>query len=578
MHLGWFVRAATLLALLLVACTPAAAPRTGEAPASSGGAPVPAASGQPGRTLVATIRVEPTMLASRLGQGGGATLTTTRRMFNAYLAIFDQRGEPQPYLAAQLPRLNTDSWRVFPDGRMETTYTLRPNLTWHDGQPLTAEDFVFSWRAYASPALGLAHAAPISLMDEVLAPDPLTVTIRWNAQHAKAGILTEEFPPMPRHILEAQLQTMAPEAFAALPFWTNQYVGAGPFRVDRWEPGAYMEATAFDRHVLGAPRIERMRLLFISDSNAALANMLSGEVHYAPEDSAIRFQQALTLQSEWKQRNGGSVLIKPDLWRSTFVQFHPERLQTPGLADVRVRRALAHTIDTNGINDAMFEGQGIMADVPFIPKTMGYYPAVESAAVKYPFDPARAQALLAEAGYTRGSDGVWASPTTGRLSFPLLTGATPQNETEMSVAAAGWRQVGFEVAETIMPAAQAQDGQARSVFPGLSIISIPLGEEGLADAGSVSLPGPENRWTGRNRGSWTNPEFDRLADAFKRTLDQQQRVQQIAQMVRIFTEDVPNISMYFSPTPVAHVAALTGPQNVDPAAETAWNIHQWEFR
>jgi ABC-type transport system substrate-binding protein len=173
---------------------------------------------------------------------------------------------------------------------------------------------------------------------------------------------------------------------------------------------------------------------------------------------------------------------------------------------------------------------------------------------------------------------VWASPTAGRLAFPLLTGATSQNESEMAVVAAGWRQVGFEVNESVMPAAQAQDGQARSVFPGLSIISIPLGEETLAAAGSVSLPGPENRWTGRNRGSWVNPEFDRVAEAFTRTLDQQQRVQQIAQMVRIFTEEVPNISMYFNPTPIVHVEALKGPQNVDPATDVAWNIHQWEFR
>jgi ABC-type transport system substrate-binding protein len=148
----------------------------------------------------------------------------------------------------------------------------------------------------------------------------------------------------------------------------------------------------------------------------------------------------------------------------------------------------------------------------------------------------------------------------------------------MAIVGAGWRQVGFEVNESVMPAAQAQSGEARSTFPGLSIISIPLGEETLAAAGSVSLPGPENRWTGRNRGSWINPEFDRLADAFIRTLDQQQRVQLIGQMVRIFTEEVPNISMYFNPTPIVHVAALKGPQTVDPATDVAWNIHQWEFR
>lgn len=202
-----------------------------------------------------------------------------------------------------------------------------------------------------------------------MAPDPVTVTIRWKDQHAGAGALTEQFPPLPRHKLEAPFQTAVGDAFAANPYFTTEYVGAGPFRLDRWEPGAYLEASAFSRHVLRAPKIERVRLVFISDSNTAMANMLAGEVHFAPEDSAIHFQQALTLQQEWGP-TGGSFLIKPDLWRSVFAQLHPERLATPALTDVRVRKALAFTMDKEGLNQALFEGQGFMADVPFIPKTV----------------------------------------------------------------------------------------------------------------------------------------------------------------------------------------------------------------
>jgi peptide/nickel transport system substrate-binding protein len=277
-------------------------------------------------------------------------------------------------------------------------------------------------------------------------------------------------------------------------------------------------------------------------------------------------------------RNGGSVLIKPDLFRATWVQFRPEVLTTPGLADVRVRKALALTIDKQGINEGLFEGQGIMSDVPFIPNAVSYFAAIEPLVMKYPADPNRAQTLLTQAGYTRGADGVWASPTGGRLAFGLLTGASSQNESELSILGAGWRQAGFDVNESVMPAAQAQDGQARSSFPGLSTISFPLGEETLAAASTVGIPRPENRWTGRNRGSWSNPEFDRFADAFTTTLDQQQRVQLIGQLVRIFTEELPGIPLYFSPTPIVHAAALKGPQNVAPATDIAWNVHEWELR
>ena len=564
--------------LLSLGCAPPTPPVSGVGNGSAAVSTLaPAAASQPSRTLVTAIRVEPSTLASRLGQGGGATLTTTRRMFNAYLVLFDQRGEPQPYLAAELPQINTQSWRLSADGRMETTYKLRPNLIWHDGAALTAEDFVFAWKVFSSPALGFANAVPTSLMEEVLAPDPLTLTIRWKSPHAGAGILTEEFPPLPRHVLESASQTASPDQFAAHPYWTQQFLGAGPFRLEHWEPGVSLEGVAFDRHVLGAPKISRVRLVFISDPNAALANLLAGEVQFTADDS-IRFQQGLILQREWGPRNGGSVLVKPDLWRSVFVQFRPEILATPGLADIRVRKALALTMDKEGLNEALFEGQGIIADVPFIPRTMSYYSTIEPLVAKYSFNPGQAQALLSQAGYARGGDGVWASPTAGRLAFGLLTTASSQNESELSILAAGWRQAGFEVSESIMPAAQAQDGQARSSFPGLLAQSIPLGEETLAAAGSAGYSGPENRWTGRNRGGWTHAEFDRFAEAFTSSLDPQQRVQAIGQMVRIFGDELPTISMYFNPIPVAHVSALSGPQLVAPNADIAWNIHQWELR
>jgi len=415
MHLASLIRAVVLLFLLTLGCTPAATPRAPEAPSAGSGASnapaAPAAPSQPGRTLVTAIRVEPNILASRLGLGGGATLGTTRRLFNANLLILNQRGEPQPYLAAAIPQVNTDSWRVSADGRMETTYKLKPNLVWHDGMPLTANDFVFAWQVYTSPALGLAGAASVSSMEEVAAPDPQTVLIRWKTLNAKAGVLTDEFPPLPKHLLDANFQTMGPDQFAALPYWTTQYVAAGPFALDRWESGAFLEGVAFKGHALGAPKIDRVRLMFMSDPNSVFAALLSGDIHFAPEDSALRFQQGVLMQREWGPRNAGNVLYKADLYRATFVQFHPERLGTQGLSDVRVRKALAHTLDKDGLNQGLFEGEGLLAEVPFIPKSAGYYSTVEPLATKYPYDVSRAQALLTQAGYARGGDGVWASPT-----------------------------------------------------------------------------------------------------------------------------------------------------------------------
>src|SRR4051812_19793937 len=124
-----------LLAAALLACTPSAtAPSTGSAQ-PGGSAPQQSVS-----TLPVVIRVEPASIAGKGLQQSSLSLGTTVRLFNAGLAIVDDHDQARPYLAATLPTLNTDSWRVFDDGRMETSYQLKPNLTWHDGAPLTADD------------------------------------------------------------------------------------------------------------------------------------------------------------------------------------------------------------------------------------------------------------------------------------------------------------------------------------------------------------------------------------------------------------------------------------------------------
>src|SRR5439155_17431673 len=135
--------------------------------------------------------------------------------------------------------LNTESWQVFPDGTMQTAYTLRPNLTWHDGQPLTSDDFVFSWRVYSSSELGLANQPPMSAIDEVSATDREHFVIRWKALYPDADTLStidRELPALPRHVLGPafeQIATSGKDAFLNHAFWSPQYVGLGPYRLQQ---------------------------------------------------------------------------------------------------------------------------------------------------------------------------------------------------------------------------------------------------------------------------------------------------------------------------------------------------------
>ncbi|HEY3118901.1 MAG TPA: ABC transporter substrate-binding protein, partial [Chloroflexota bacterium] len=235
--------------------------------------------------LSMATRVEPAFVAGRGLTPTGLTLTTSLRLFNAGLVILDGGGTIQPYLSENVPALNTDTWQVFPDGRMETTYRLRSGLTWHDGTPLTANDMVFALQVFGTPAFGLAQLPPEGQIGEIVAQDERTILIRWSRLFPKADQLQYgNLAPMPRHLLEQQLQSLDPNTFLSLPFWTVEYVGAGPFRLDHWESGAYFDVSAFDGHALGRPQIDRIHVTFIGDANTALANLLSGEVSLVVDD------------------------------------------------------------------------------------------------------------------------------------------------------------------------------------------------------------------------------------------------------------------------------------------------------
>jgi len=562
-----------LFAICSSACAPAG---QSPQPGGAGSADQPRQT----RTLAAAIRIEPAFVAAKPLRQAGLTLGSTVRLFNAALTMSDDRGLPRPYLAESLVEVNTENWRLFPDGRMETTYRLKPNLTWHDGVPLSSEDFAFAWKIYTEPDFGLAGSAPQSLVEEVLTPDTRTVVFRWKRTYPFAGVLEgsgqRNLPPLPRHLLEEPFAQMSIEGFAALPYWTTDYVGLGPFKVDRWEPGAFIEASAFDGHALGRPKIDRLRLNFLNDANAALASILSGAVQLLADD-AIYFQQAVVLKREWATNQDGRVVVTPGLWRFTQVQMHPERVNPRSLVDVRVRKALAHGVDKQAINDGIYEGEGINSD-SVIPPTADYHQIVDRAVTKYAFDPRRSEQLMAEAGFTKTPDGSFTSPSEGQFSPELKVIQNAQNESEQAIMASVWRRVGFDAREAVLPAAQAQDGQVRAMFQGLFTTGGNLGEGALQNLGTAGTPRVENRWNGTNRGSWTNAEYDRLVDAYNTTLDRSMQIQQIARMAAIFSDELPAIAINFNPGITAHVAALTGPQVVAPDTSPTWNVHEWELK
>jgi peptide/nickel transport system substrate-binding protein len=498
-----------------------------------------------------------------------------RTLFNAKIALDDDHGAFRPFLVEGLPRLNTDTWRLLPDGRMETTYRLKPGLVWHDGNPLTPQDFAFSWQVYATREFGLANSTPFHSIDSVAAVDDRTFAIQWSRPYAGAGDLSatnDEFYPLPRHLLEQDLRELPTDVFARHGYWTREFVGLGPFRLDRWEAGAYLEAGAFDRYVLGRPKLDRVRLAFIADANTTLANLLAGQVHVAT-DNALGLQHLQTLKRGW---DGNVAVTVGGSWRLTYVQQRPELATPRALLDARVRRALTHAVDRQGINEVVGVGELILANSMMLPaEELG--PAAERGAARYAYDLRLTEQLMAEAGFARGQDGVYAGPE-GRFSTSLRTNYTPDFEEEIFIMADGFRKAGFDVQESVIPAAQAQDAQLGATFPGLITRTSFSGLTTLVRFTTEGIPRLQNRWTGVNRGGWSNPEYDQLVDRLNSALDRGEREQHVERLVRIFTTELPAIPLYFASSPFPYAAALRGPQQVAPGGNRLWNIHNWELR
>src|SRR5437899_10323379 len=245
--------------LTLAACAPAP-PRTEGRGAGEASSAVPATGP---RTLLFGVRYEINDVFPKITSGTSSD--GQKRLFTASLTYMDGSGAINPYLAEALPTVENNSWRILPDGRMETTYTLRPNLAWHDGQPLTADDFVFALQAYKMPGVAF-DPVPQDRLDSVVALDPRTVLFRWKGLYPDAGTLRSGmFEPLPRHILEQSFAQSTPDELNTLSYWTKDYVHAGPYRMDQWIPGTEIQASAFDGHALGRPKIDRIIVKFVPD-------------------------------------------------------------------------------------------------------------------------------------------------------------------------------------------------------------------------------------------------------------------------------------------------------------------------
>ncbi len=343
--------------------------------------PVRAQGGKRGGVVTVHMNAEQRILNPAIRASTGVYLITSRIV--EALVDINAAGKPDPVLAT--------SWTSAPDG-LTHTFQLRQGVTWHDGKPFTADDVQYTamemWKKELNYGTTLQQ-----YLTAVDTPDPHKAVFRYSR-------------PMPQDLLLralADLGYVVPKhVFAGTDLMANPAntapVGTGPFRFVRYERGQYVIAERNPAYWKpGKPFLDRIVWRFINDRAAAAAALESGQVQVSPLSSLSladmdRLQKDPRFEVSTRGNEANAVM--------NTVEYN---CRNKYLSDVRVRRAIAHSLDIPFFCENFLYGFGKPATGPIPSSSPAFYPA--DSKPPYPFDAARANALLDEAGFKRGAGG-----------------------------------------------------------------------------------------------------------------------------------------------------------------------------
>ncbi|HWQ11200.1 MAG TPA: peptide ABC transporter substrate-binding protein [Roseiflexaceae bacterium] len=330
------------------------------------------------------------------------------------LTRLDERLRPQPDLAT--------SWEATPDGRL-ITFTLRTDVTWHDGQPLTAEDVAYTLGALREISPTTALLLDLRRITEVTAPNSSTVLISLTERYAPIFSLLA-VPVLPKHVL-------IDKDIAALNFW-DVPVGSGPFQLEERRPDAAITLLANRRFYRGAPLLDRVAFVVAPDAQVAADALRGGQLLLAelPWEQVSPVVQAVPgMQSGAYAENG-----------YYFLAFNM-RAGRP-FADLRLRQALAKAVDLPALVAEVTAGGGAPIGSSAAPGSWADQVPPPNSTV----DLEGARRLLDEAGWKvppgesiRQREGI---TLTAQL---FVRGDDPRRVRAAEVIAAAGRQIGMQI-------------------------------------------------------------------------------------------------------------------------------------
>lgn len=446
-------------------------------------------------------------------RGGGFVLAT--KIYDT-LVWKDASGKLLPWLA--------ESWKKS-DGGRTYTFTLRPNLRWHDGKPLTARDVAFTFEYSRNQTISpeVIVQPPRDDIEKVEALDDRTVEFRlanplavFFGYRGVGSVLIA-----PEHVWSS----VSDPATASDPALV---VGSGPYRLESYTKGqgSYV-FTANENFFLGAPVVKRLEYRPVNDELSALS---AGEIDVASASGVV--PNAL---EPFRNNPELTVLDAPNGNSGSGLFWNLEK--GGALADAVFRRACARAIDRNALVQRLHGGNADPGNPGWIPPANEFHADVE----QYPFDRQAANRMLDQAGYRRGQDGVRQAPDGTPLRFSLLLTAPDSDLADLVVQAL--KGIGVELTP------QSLD---RSTFnkrvinreTEMSIISFG-GMNTDHAAGYMNQVYSSKTETTQHAQGYKNPEVDRLCELQFTQTDRQERMKTVAEIQRLVAEDLPLLPLVY---------------------------------
>lgn len=502
-----------------------------------------------GGSLVEGIVGAPRYLNPLLSDANPVDREITSLIFDG-LTRYDEEGNLAPALARD--------WQVSDDG-LNVTVRLRDDVTWHDGEPFTAADVIFTYGLLQDEAFP-ASAALRALWQ--------TIAISQSGQYEVTFTLPEAYSPfldattrgiIPRHLFDGA----APAQIAEHPF--NQTpVGTGPFLVpstENWQRSGRLRLVPNPSHWVQGVSLDSIELRFYPDLATLVQAFEAGEIQAVNSVPAPVFVEIAT--------HTEAHLYTTTRPRFTQVFFNLSESGHAALQQREVRQALAHAIDRKTLIDSALQGQGVPLQGPYTPESWAYNP---SALTVHAYLPISTTQLLDQAGWTL-TEGASVRQLEGQpLSIRLLLVEEPVQRAVAAALAGQWAEAGVQVQLEAMPLAAYSAALSERNF-----------DVALAEVVAENDPDLYDFWgqasivNGHNFSGWNNRRASEALEQARQTWDVAQRRAYYDVFQQIFSAAVPAISLYQH---VYTYAVSAEVQNVDigrieDARDRYANMHDW---